>query len=223
MEKIEVGDGLTIIVQNPSDWLSRNNVNINLKIGSNKHKPKKVRAEIVSGTAYKGMMELGYGAQLELVPRTEDMDVSNYFESYERKGEVRLICKDLRHGTPYLATATSLNNVESGADFSGAVDLAYLLFGNRRQSSQLLDLVEDKKAKRRYIAFYGDLNKKLLEGLIDAGYYIKAESRVRDFQGEWHLELGNANTLASKLRITRMYRGFLQDDPIILKHLPVFK
>jgi len=220
MEKIEVGNGLTIIVRNPSDWLSGKTVTINLGLSFNGNMHKKERAEIVSGISYPKMIELGYGRQLELTPRTANIDISNYFEPHERRGEVRLICKDLRRGTPYLATSTSLDNVESGAEFSGAVDLAYLLFGNRHQSSQLRDLVEDKKVKRRYIDFYDKLNKKLREGLIDAGDYLKAESRVREFQSEWYLELRNANTLASKLRITRMYRGFLQDDSLILPHLP---
>ncbi len=228
MNRITYG-AITLLIPegNPGD-LSNETFTINLsgsKSSENNHRKK--RAEIVSGIVYPEIIGLGYEdiSQLLLFPETPSYPL----QSFKREGEIRVVCRGLRSGKPYLASTNSLDDMVTGSEIFGEDDFRYMLFGSRHKQ-WLSDLLDTKIMGQRYIEFLDVLNKKLKgklkEDSKDAKMYIKEYINIIGRMDWFYREMWSKSCRAPfgyKQRIINMYRKLFQEDPLILKHIPYWK
>lgn len=182
-----------------------------------------MRAEIVSGIKYPDIIELGESEQLELLPENMGDDYS--FKSFKRQGKVRVICRGLWSGKPFLASTDSLDDIVTGSEILGEEDFRYMLFGSRHKQ-WFYDLLDTKIMRQRYMEFLDVLNKKLKEKLKedqkDAKMYIREYIKTIGRMDWFYREMWSESCRAPfgyKQRTINMYRDLFQKDPLILKHI----
>ncbi|MBI2101646.1 hypothetical protein HYT53_03455 [Candidatus Woesearchaeota archaeon] len=209
MERIDY-DGIALLVRNPENW-AKETVTINLG-GRSNGSSKRERAEIISVVAYPMVAEI-----IELNYEAKIRDLEEHGVARTLYGGIKLVSRGLKSETPFLSRPKSLDNVVTGAEFAGDVDLRYMLFG-RRNNSWIRDLWGDKEAKRQYIGFLYLLNKKVLDKSISPRIYIEAIERIEWIHKDMVVDLSKAS-FVYKQRAINNHRKILHDDPLILPHL----
>jgi len=200
MEQIDVGNGIKLLLRNPNDWF-RETVTINLSGGNNGYKPKKERAEFVSGISYPETIELGQSdvEQLSLFSRMPYTFDSSYLNSFKRKGETKIISRGLSSGKVFSSRLHSLDDVVTGSEIFGVEDLKYMLFESGDESRQ------------RFVEFLDLLNMMMLRGLIKGATYVGVLEKLEDTSHKVCADLWNASW-AYKRNAIPIHRKMLMEE-----------